>query len=158
MDPGPVNFLNFPVDSQQRFSRGWPKSVPEHTIIYLLLFLIKSIKISEEFFPNDTKTSCWFGVSIFLKFRVSKTYTIVSIVFFYISPLPWLFFFCLFNIRAFWVLYDQGVSKPHLKYLLSCILRISITNRENHFRLTKGLHFSLVYSAFAPSFSSKICN
>ncbi len=36
MDPGPVNFLNFPIDSQRRFSRGWPKSVPEHTIIHLL--------------------------------------------------------------------------------------------------------------------------
>ncbi len=36
MDPGPINFLKFTIDSQRRFSQGWPKSVPEHRIIYLL--------------------------------------------------------------------------------------------------------------------------
>ncbi len=34
MEPGPVNCLNFPVDSQRQFSRGLPKSAPEHTITY----------------------------------------------------------------------------------------------------------------------------
>ncbi len=36
MDPRLVNFLNFPVANHRRFSRGWPKSGPEHRIIYLL--------------------------------------------------------------------------------------------------------------------------
>ncbi len=39
MDPGPANFLKFTVDSQQQFSQGWPKSVTEHTFIYVLCFV-----------------------------------------------------------------------------------------------------------------------
>ncbi len=38
MDTGPVNFLNFPVDSQWQFLRGWPKSGTEHRILLLLSF------------------------------------------------------------------------------------------------------------------------
>ncbi len=37
MDPGPANFLKFTVERQWRFLQDWAKSVPEHTIIYLLI-------------------------------------------------------------------------------------------------------------------------